>query len=635
MSEKELGLKILEYLGGPTNINSVFNCYTRVRAEVKDTKIVKTKDIEALGVIGVVIAGSQVQIVVGPGKSAKCSQAINAALNKSGVKTETPKNQKENKDPKAKGGVLKKISGIFVPIIPATIACGLVMAIIEVVKAATGGPSSTFPDSNFGLILNIIAGSVFTVFNFIVGYNTCKQFGGDGIIGACLAAILANVSLNDISFGSFKLEAGLGGIIAVVAISIGAAYFEKLLRKFMPNIIDAFMTPLITLVVMAMVGFFAIQPVCGYISQGIGLGVQGILEHCPYLLGIVPMFYLPMVLFGVHHSLMPISQTLIDKMGYSVLVPIQLMAGAAQVGAAIYFIISTKNKKARTTVIQGLPVGVLGIGEPLIYGMTLPLKRLFIPIGIAGAIAGGVMSVLDVRSPVAEATGIEASLVFTGDGKWKFALVYLCAVVLGFIMSALIGYKETYEEVDKNGVVVEKTHESSLVLKYWGFWKKEKPQIKKGETKVESKTFSIASPLKGKVVKLETLKDKTFSQKIMGDGIAIIPSEGKVYSPVDGKISALLDTKHAYGITSVDGYELLVHIGIDTVNLKGKGFKSNVKEGDQVKKGQLLGTFDIPFIKKKGYSIATPIIVVSGEKIIKCAKLGNITSKANLLTISK
>lgn len=631
MNEKELALKILEYLGGASNINSVFNCYTRVRAEVKNTKLVKTKEIKALGVIGVVISGSQAQIVVGPGKSAKCAQAINEALEKSGVKSETPKNQKETK---AKGGLLKKISGIFVPIIPATIACGLVMAIVEVIKAATGGPNSPFPDSNFGLILNIIAGSVFTIFNFIVGYNTCKQFGGDGIIGACLAAILANVALNNISFGSFKLEAGLGGIIAVVAISIGAAYFEKLLRKFMPNIIDAFMTPLITLLVMAMVGFFVIQPVCGYISQGIGLGVQGILDHCPYLLGIVPMFYLPMVLFGVHHSLMPISQTLIDKMGYSVLVPIQLMAGAAQVGAAIYFIISTKNKKARTTVIQGLPVGVLGIGEPLIYGMTLPLKRLFIPIGIAGAIAGGIMSLFNVQSPVAEATGIEASLVFNGNGKWIFALCYLGAVILGFIMSALIGYKETYEE-EVNGALVEKTHESSLVLKYWGFWKKNQPQAKKVETKVNSKTYNIASPLKGKVVKLETLKDKTFSQKIMGDGIAIIPSEGKVYSPVDGKISALLDTKHAYGITSDDGYELLVHIGIDTVNLKGKGFTTNVKEGDKVKKGQLLGTFDIALIKKKGYSVATPIIVVSGEKITKRAKLGNITSKASLLTISK
>lgn len=628
MNEKELGAKILEYLGGPSNISSVFNCYTRVRAEVKDLLAVNKKKIEDLGVLGVVIAANQVQIVVGPGKSAKCARAINELIEASGVKLD----KKASKAPKQKGGVFKKISGIFVPIIPATIACGLIMALLEVLKASLG---TQFAETDFGLILTVIANSVFTIFNFIVGYNTCRQFGGDGILGACLAAILGNDFLNKIQIGSFQLTAGLGGITAVIAIAILTAYFEKLLRKFMPNMIDAFMTPLITLIVMAAVGFFVIQPVCGYIEKGIGLAVEGIVHNCPYMLGIVPMFYLPMVLFGVHHALMPISQSLIDNIGYSVLVPIQLMAGAAQVGVAVYYIVTTKNKKNRPTVIQALPVGILGIGEPLIYSMSFPLKRPFISVGIAGAIMGGIMSLFNVQSPVAEATGIEASLVFNGDGKWIFALCYVGAVILGFLVSFLVGYKETYEE-EVNGKVVEKTYETSLLVKFYNKHHHKEVKTKVNNAKVSNATYKIASPLNGKVIPLTSLKDETFSKKIMGDGIAIIPSEGKIYSPVDGTITALLDTKHAYGITSDDGFELLVHIGIDTVNLKGKGFKSNVKNGDKIKKGQLLGTFDIPLIKKKGYSIDTPIIVIEGDyKIVKCAKPGKITAKSELLTIKK
>ena len=506
MSEKELATKFIADLGTGSNIKTVYNCYTRVRAEVVDLSKVNQDSIKGTaGVIGVVVAGQQVQIIVGPGKSVKVAQAINVELAKGGASASASSTPKSNEDQNAldakekedykkeylaakekernkhgrASALFKKIAGIFVPIIPAFIACGLLLAILEIVKTQLGPDFAT--DTIPGKIFNAISGSVFNILSIIVGYNACKEFGGDGILGACLAGVMTSPILGSIddpiiTLGALKIYSGLGGVISVIFVSIAAAYFEKLLRKFMPNAIDAFMTPLITLSVMSLAGLFVFMPIGGYISLGIQKAVEGIMTTAPFLLGIVPMFYLLMVLIGVHHVLIPISQTLISANGYSILVPIQLMAGAAEVGAAIYFLIRSKNKRMKKTVAESIPIGILGIDEPLIWGMTFPLKRLFIPIGLAGGISGAILAVilnnLSSGSLVPESTGIEAALVMSGtSGKWVFAVAFIGAIILGFVCTALIGFKDVYQEQDANGNVVEKTQETSLGLVLYNKWK--------------------------------------------------------------------------------------------------------------------------------------------------------------------
>ncbi|MCQ2787257.1 MAG: PTS transporter subunit EIIC, partial [Bacilli bacterium] len=586
MNEKELGVKLIELLGGVDNLNSVYNCYTRVRAEVKNVEIVDVEAIKKIpGLIGVVVAGQQIQIIVGLGKCVKCAQAMREYIEKNkdpNLKGSTVKSEKEqfkkeylgNKDEfrkKKSNPFFKKVSGIFVPIIPAFIACGLLLAILEVINVQM----SSFGDTTAGVIFEILANSVFSVLSVIVGYNACREFGGDGIIGGCLAAVMTSPllgTINDpiIQYGSLKIYSGLGGVISVILVAVATGYLERLLRKFMPNAIDAFVTPLISLAVMTLAALFVFMPIGGYVSLGIEITVTAILESAPFLIGIVPMFYLIMVLFGVHHVLIPISQTLIDmtavdgKPGYSILVAVQLMAGAAEIGAAIYFLITSKNKKMKKIVAGSIPIGVLGIDEPLIWGLSFPLKRLFIPIGIAGGISGGVLAVLlynlSSGSLAPETTGIEAALLMsTNTAKWVYALTFIGAIVLGFIFTALIGYKEVVEVVDdKTGKVTEIVNETSLIAKYWGPFKKTKPYSvlakiaspfkkfglliarpfkKKAKAKPVDETI-VVSPFNGEVIDLSSLKDKTFSQKVMGDGVAIIPKEGKIYAPVSGTISA-------------------------------------------------------------------------------------------------
>lgn len=491
MTDLEKAKKIIELVGGFKNIIVVFNCYTRVRINIRDLKLAKIKEIEALDdVIGVVTSGVQIQIIVGPGKSAKLTQVINQSLEANvfivqeeetikaqAIQTQTKQIEEEEfKRNKAGfrarlGGkfnaTMKKVAGIFVPIIPAFIACGLLLAILEIVKTQIG--ADTFDAMEVGRILNAISNSVFSILSIIVGYNACKEFGGDGILGACLAGVLTSPFLGDVDnpliIGPFTLYSGLGGVISVIMVSILAAYFEKLLRKFMPNIIDAFVTPFVTLIVMSAAGLFLLMPLGGWISQGIAIGIGAVAEKTPYLLGVVPAVYLFLVLFGVHHGLIAVSQTLIDKTGVSLIVPVQLMAGAAEVGAAIFVILSTKNKKLKKTVIQALPIGFLGIDEPLIWGMTFPHKRLFFASSIGGALAGAVVGILGIGSVVPETTGIEAALVC--NKKWQFALCYLGAIVLGFIFAALIGYKDTIDEVDPiTGITHTKSYETSFVKKW-------------------------------------------------------------------------------------------------------------------------------------------------------------------------
>jgi len=489
-SAKDQANKFLPLVGGKENIINVFNCYTRARINVKNIDKCNIAEIKKVdGVIGVVVDKQQVQIIVGPGKSVKVAQEMNALIGGSSntsIISDDPKGYLKTKEAvrkktnKGATSIIRKIAGIFVPIIPMFIACGLLLGIYTICDQQITGFSKT----TFGIVFNVVSSSVFTVLNVIVGYNACKEFGGDGIIGAALAGALTNPLMNGgdgegIWMGFYTFKTAEVGIFTVLLVAIGTAYFEKLVRKFMPDIIDAFMTPLITVIVMAAAAFFVLQPIGAGINMGLTEVFKGIANNCAWLLGIVPMFYLLLVLTGTHHSLMAVSSALIGPgkgaIGYTPLVPVQLMAGAAEVGAAIFILMKSKNKVLKKNIIGSLPIGVLGIDEPLIWGMSVPLKRPFFAAGLGGAVGGTMLAVLKITANVPESTGIQAALVC--NVPWIFVVAFLISIVAGFIFMALIGFKDPVEIVDKKTNEVKTEYvETSIALKWYKQYREKHPK---------------------------------------------------------------------------------------------------------------------------------------------------------------
>lgn len=479
MDFNELCKKIMELVGGRSNILNSMNCYTRLRLALKDKNIVNVDEIKKLpNVLGVVFDGNQLHVIVGPGKAAKAGLAMKSLLdstsatasqsqtNGSAAATQTidymaTKNEVRSKQKSGKfNQIIRKISAIFVPIIPAFIVCGLFLAIHETIGMYVEGYKGT----NIGMIMGIISSSIFTILNVLVGYNATKEFGGDGVLGAILAAIMSSDVLNKIKIGDFQMQAGRGGVISVIMVAIAAAYLEKLLRKKMPNSIDAFVTPFITIVVMSAVALFALQPLGGFISDGIGFVVKQIVQYVPVLLGLVPLFYLLLVLTGTHHGLIAVNAALISQLGVTYLLPVQLMAGAAQVGAGIYVLLKTKNKQLKKLTVSSTPIGILGIGEPLIWGMSVPLKTPFIAAGLGGFAGGTFIACMHLYTKTPEATGIQAALLV--NNPLLFVAGFAIALVAGFLVQFLVGFKDSYEVKDeKTGEVKTVTENTSYLLK--------------------------------------------------------------------------------------------------------------------------------------------------------------------------
>lgn len=436
---------ILKNLGEKENIKNIANCMTRLRVTVNNKDLVNIEELKKIeGVLGVIHKDQDtyIQIVLGPGKAAKSASVLSSLTNLTSKEVDEnsdssdlkEKNKNKNNTPFKQA--LKKVAAIFVPIIPAFIACGLVVAIYE----CTITLAPEFQHTDIGKIVNVIAYSVFQILPIIVGYNASKEFGGTPVIGAVLAAILNHPSLDGIHIFSHPIQVGCGGIISIIFIALGAAFIEKQLRKIIPDSLDLFLTPFLTIASMTFVGIFVLDPICNYISSGIGIGVEFIIYRVPALAGILSAIYLPLVITGMHHSLIAINTHLLEDIGITYLLPITCMAGASQVGASIAVFVRTKNKRLKKTIKSALPVGFLGIGEPLLWGVTIPLGRPFIASCLGGAVGGSIMALLKVGSKVPELSGIPLGFVTNNMIGYFIALV--ASYVAGFIICFAMGFKD-------------------------------------------------------------------------------------------------------------------------------------------------------------------------------------------------
>ncbi|MBR6013666.1 MAG: PTS transporter subunit EIIC [Selenomonadaceae bacterium] len=445
MSNEEFVKKIIETLGGTENISSVTNCMTRLRVHlIKQDKNIfdELKKIE--GVLGTNQDGEELQIILGPGKVTKTADAVKEILKKSSPKIGDGKELHEKIREKNSTPIklfLKKIASIFIPLIPGFIACGLITGLVGCALKI----SPELANEPVIKLLMVAGNSVFWGMNLFIGWNAGKVFGGTPIIGGVLAALITHPALAEINFFGENLVPGRGGIISVVLIAAFAVQLEKIFHKIIPEIFDLFLTPLLTVLTAGAAAIFILQPVGGIIADGIGNFAAGAVESGGALTGfILAGFWLPLVMFGVHQAFTPIHVSLISQYGMTILLPILAMAGAGQVGAAVAVYFKTKNKFLKKTVASALPVGMMGVGEPLIYGVTFPLGKPFIGACIGGAFGGAVQANFSVGAAALGISGLP--LAATTNNALIYLAGVLVAYVAGFIATWILGFEDPPEE---------------------------------------------------------------------------------------------------------------------------------------------------------------------------------------------
>ncbi|WEV70632.1 glucose PTS transporter subunit IIA [Lactobacillus sp. ESL0785] len=654
----EMGKEIYAHIGGMTNVETLYHCMTRLRISIRDNSKVDIDGLKKIdGVLGVV-ESETLEIVLGPGVNTKVAQSM---VDAAGVKendifptsnSQTAGSYEQDKnDVMAKAdavhaahkaslkktwwrAALQHISAIFIPLIPAFIGAGLISGLSGILKNMLVAKMLPASWTLAITVLGVLSSGLFSYLNIFVGINAAKEFGATpglgGIIGGIvlLPGVLPPVTIPNI-FDKQPLAAGQGGIIGVLFSVWLLSYVEKFFHKHIADSVDIIFTPFLTLLIMGLFTIFITMPIAGWISNSLVGGINWVLAVGGPVAGfILGLAFLPMVMLGLHQILTPIHLQMIQKMGYTPLLPILAMAGGGQVGTAIALWVKCRKNKQLTKLIKGaLPVGILGVGEPLIYGVSLPLGRPFITACIGGGIGGAVLGAFGNVGSIAIGTSGIALIPLIANHMWiKYCVGLLAAYLGGFIVTYFFG-------VPKSAMVA-KNEDGSLVETTAAPTQTTVAAPKTTATKAVS--VNLVSPVSGELESLTAVKDDVFSQKMVGDGFAVVPNDGKIVAPVDGKIVTVMTTKHAITMTSAQGnLEILLHFGIDTVDLKGEPFDVKVVEGQTIKRGEVIAQMNIAAIKEAGKDPVVMTIVTNMDHVDQISTLtpGAITADQNVITV--
>lgn len=625
----ELAKQIYAGAGGMGNVDSVVHCMTRVRMKVIDESLVDIAELKAIpGVLGVV-EDEQLQVIIGPGKVNKVAQEM---VDQAGVKlgekipgnpnvttglsgkdkvnerAQEMKNvQKSKQKPSKIKSILKDISNIFVPMIPAFVGTGIVAGIAAVLtNLVTAGTIDGASWQQYIDIMNILKNGMFSYLVIYTGINAAQVFGATPTLGGVIGAVVMLTGMNPEApltnlFTGTPLAAGQGGIIGVIFAVWLLSIVEKKLHKIVPDAVDIIVTPTLSLIAIGLIEIFLIMPLAGFISDGMVGGINWVLSVGGAFSGFVlGTLFLPMVMFGLHQILTPIHVQMIDETGRTLLLPILAMAGAGQVGAALALWVRCKKDKELTEMIKGaLPVGILGIGEPLIYGVTLPLGRPFITACIGGGIGGAVIGLIGNIGAIAIGPSGAALIPLISDGKW-----------FGYVLGLLAAYAGGFLATFFFGIPKEQLAKEELV--------EEAPVYTASSTDSTNQTQAVqlCAVADGTVQSIEQASDPVFAQKMMGEGYFVEPTNGHIYAPTSGIISSIFPTKHAIGLTTADGLELLIHMGVNTVELGGTPFDIKVSEGQAVTKDTMIADVDLAAIKEAGKETAMMVLLTNMEHVL-------------------
>lgn len=630
MTNLELAKKLVALLGGKSNVEKAAHCMTRLRVTCKDSNRVNEKEIkECEGVLGLVVEGNSYQIVLGPGKVKKvtdiCTQEL--GLPKAGGHgSDWEENKAAIKGQQKQGKLkqfLKLISEIFVPIIPAIIAAGLFNGFGSLLAQLIGdGVISGSFFQMLQLILSLLGGAFLSYFSIYTGIRAAEVFGATPAFGGMIGGISIGANIIEIAkmIGLYNeaiplesvLTTGKGGIIGVIFGVWILSVIEKNIRKRIPDVLDLIVTPFVSLLTAGIIFIFLIMPLAGFLSDGLVSLLTIIINSTNPFIRVISGFllsalFLPMVLLGLHHGLIPIYAVQLEQMGGVSLFPVLSMGGAGQVGAAIaiYFVArKVGNKKMQGIITGALPAGFLGVGEPLIYGVTLPLGKPFITAGIGAGFGGAYIMLTQVMANAWGPSGLVAiPLMQGGSGMLNFLIGLLIAYAGGFLVTkALIKDSDVREEAA--------------------------PETNGTETEIMMQKDTILyAPVDGACIPLSEVKDEVFVNKMMGEGVAFQFDGDILVSPCDGTIVMIAATKHAIGILGDDGAELLIHVGLDTVKLNGKGFHILKKSGDTVKTGEPIMQLDRKLMETHNIDLTTPMVITNSDQFQLKPIYGNALEK--------
>ena len=613
MDYKKVAQQVLECVGGGENLVSAAHCATRLRMVIADNGKCSKEKLEQIdGVKGVFEASGQLQVIFGTGVVNKVFEefaplaGIVVASTKDDVKKAAA--SKQNWFFRA----IKSLGDIFVPIIPAIVASGLLMGLLE-------GLCNVYPamaQSSTYTIIHLFSNAAFVFLPILIAISAAKTFGGNIFLGAVIGMIMIHTDLMNawsvagatdiptasVWFGLYdiKLVGYQGHVIPVVIAVWLMSAIEKKLHKIVPEIIDLFVTPLVTVLVTGYVTLTIIGPVFVVVENGVLDGAKWLIT-LPFGIGaaIAGAAYAPTVVAGVHHMYNALEAGLLSAEGVNTWMPIATAANVAQGAAALALSLKTKNQKTRSVALPASLSAFLGITEPAIFGVNLRYVKPFIAGCIGGAAGGLVAGIMHVGASAYGITGVFGFLITT-DCTMGYLLDMVVAAGVAFILSWIL-YREKSEDPIETVQEIPEAEKND-----------DTTSVEREGSKQDDK--AVYSPLEGKLIPMTEVPDETFASKALGDGVAVIPEKGCVYAPFDGEVEMVYDTGHAIGLVREDGMEVLIHVGINTVELGGKYYTAKVSNGQKIKKGDLLLEFDMDEIAKAGYSLVTPVIVTNSDE---------------------
>lgn len=610
MDYENVAKKILQRVGGKENVKSLVHCMTRLRFTLKDESIVDDEAVKKTkGVMGVMKKAGQYQIIIGNDVG-----NVFEELNKLGdFSNEIAKTEPETREKKNVFSMLMDtISGIMTPVIPAIIGAAMIKVLLTLLPMIGILDSS----GNTYNLLSVMGDGAFFFMPVLIAISASKKFGTNTYYAASIALIMLHpnfISLMDAANSAGETVKFLRvipvtyatysySVIPIILAVWSLKYVEKIVDKITPVVTKNFLKPMLIVLIEAPIALVVLGPLGSILGNVLSDIVYFVHDQIGFVtIGIVAGIYPFVVMAGMHHVFTPIKLGMIAATGYENFICIgELCSNMAQGAAALAVSIKSKNKDFKQIAGSSAFSALLaGITEPALYGVTLRLKRPMLGACI-GAAAGGLFGGFFQMKCFGIATPAIVTIVqYVEEGRPSSlliaALTILLTVAVSFAATMLIGFEDIEEEEEEIEITDGKLEETQKLLK-------------------NGEEVQIFSPVQGKSIPLKEVKDPTFAQEILGQGIAVVPEKGEIVAPFDGKINVIFETGHAIGLTSSEGVELLIHIGIDTVNLKGKYFHPEKSSGDTIKKGEVILTFDKENIISEGYDITTPIVVSNTEK---------------------
>ena len=604
MNFDNLSNEIIKYIGGEENILGLTHCATRLRFTLKDDGVADKDKIKAIkGVLGVAQNGGQFQIIIG-NEVSKAYASINSKLHISDTSTTQPENVKLTEK------LFDFIASIFTPILPAIIGAGLVKSVLAL--AVLLGLST---QSNTYYFINIIGDAPLYFLPMMLAVTASKKLGCNPYMAFAITGALLHPNYTALITDAYNIHFSSMFGIPVTLASYGSCvipvllmvfllkYVDRFLDRIIPKMIKFFFKPLLTLLIVASITFIILGPIGFVVGVGISTALNFLSEHVGWLVPMIIGAIFPlMVTTGMHYGIVPFMIQSIGAQGFEQICgPGNLPSNIAQGAASLAVAFKTKKEDLKQIALSSGLTAVLGVTEPALFSVTLKYKKVLACVMIGGSLGGLYAGIMDVKCFSFCSPGLLSMVAYIGNDGWGNLINACISMVIAFVATFILVWTWGYQDAKESN----------------------------------EKEIIISCPVKGKVVPLSEVPDETFSQEMLGKGVAIIPEQNQFYAPASGEVSVVFPTGHAIGLTSEDGTELLIHIGLDTVQLNGEGFHVKVQQGQKIKQGDLLVEVDLDAIKEKGYSVITPILVTNPDQYqeIEKLKMGSSEAKEELLKL--